>query len=181
VRVLFSILFVFCTFCSAISQESAAQKTNADSGGVSIRDVLSPEEMQVSDQEIARIKSNENFWLYTLSGGALSLGTSFLISSLVAKANTDDIDSPITFIGTGAGAVVGTFLFARAGLSKDQEQARKEILFRRAEVKLKQDLETKSKREIESEIEQLKMDRDLQEKELEKLRDRVQKKGDSSE
>lgn len=131
----------------------------------------------ISEKEIAKAKTNKNFWLYTISGAALSAGASFFTSSMIARASDDESNAPLVTTGTVAGTVVGGFLFSRLGISKDREDAIESIRLVRSSDNLnKLDNEKAKQEKIQQEIDRLKNEREAQDSELEKLRKELEKK-----
>jgi len=131
----------------------------------------------ISEKEIAQRKTHKNFWLYTISGGVLSMGTSFFLSSMASRSADTESRDPIIYGGTGAGTVVGTFLFARAGANRDRNVAIQKIALERANNKF-QDSATiaKKKEKIEKEIQELKRLRAAQDAEIQALRQKIKEK-----
>jgi len=131
----------------------------------------------ISEKEIAKVKTNKNFWLYTISGAALSAGASFFTSSMIARASDNESNAPLVTTGTIAGTLVGGFLFSRLGINKDREDAIESIRLVRSSDNLKKLDNEKTKQEkIQQEIDRLKSERETQDFELEKLRKELEKK-----
>ncbi len=131
----------------------------------------------ISEREINKAKTNKNFWLYTISGGALSAGVSFFASSMIARASDDDSNAPLVTSGTIAGTVAGGFLFSRLGSNKDRQEAIESIRLTRSSENLNNlDNERAKKEKIQQEINRLKSEREAQDSELEKLRQELEKK-----
>jgi hypothetical protein len=131
----------------------------------------------INEKEIEQAKGNRNFWLFTLSGGALSLGTSFFLSSMASRATADDAHNTIVYSGTAAGTLIGTWLFARAGKKRDYHQAAAAIRAKRGGSPA-QTLETEKAKQqrIRKEMEELQKEREAQEAELKRLREKILKK-----
>lgn len=131
----------------------------------------------ISEEEIARNKTNKNFWLFTISGGVLSLGTSFFVSSMISRASDDGNRNAITYGGTAAGTAIGTLLFSRAGAHRDREFAIQKITLERIGQQVKDEVaESKRKAEIQKEIERIKQERAAQQAEIEALRKKIEEK-----
>lgn len=76
----------------------------------------------ITPAEVAAKKTNKNFALYTIGGGALSFGASFFIGSMIHRSTNSD-DRTALWAVTGAGTVIGTALFAHNGKVRDFNQA----------------------------------------------------------
>ncbi|MBN2410253.1 hypothetical protein JXQ31_01090 [candidate division KSB1 bacterium] len=134
----------------------------------------------ISEKEIAQNKTNEKFWLFTVSGGALSAGVSFFLSSMIARSQGEDTNAPIITTGTITGTVIGGYLFSRLGSQKDKNNSIDKIRIARAGQKLNNVIEDKSKKDqLEQEIEKLRIERERQEAELQELRKKINQKSDN--
>lgn len=71
----------------------------------------------VSEEEIESVQTNRNAQIYGIGGGVLSLGTSFFIGSLIGESGNT------VALCAGLGGTLGTYLFIRAGISKDRRDA----------------------------------------------------------
>ena len=130
----------------------------------------------ISNQEIAAKKSNKNFWLYTLGGGALSFGASFFVGSMVERNAESDSRTALWAI-TGAGTVIGTVLFAHTGRVRDFNQAVEVVKDERQGV-LAKDIETEKQKQerIAAERKRLEDERKKQEGEREELLKKIRDK-----
>ena len=63
----------------------------------------------ITEEEISREKTQQKFWVYTLSGAVISLGTSFFAASMIARSSDKGIKDAIVYSGTAAGTLSGTF------------------------------------------------------------------------
>ena len=134
----------------------------------------------ISEPDISKNKTNNKFWLFTVSGSALSAGVSFFLSSMIARSQGEDTNAPIITTGTIAGTVVGGYLFSRLGAQKDRTRAIEKIRIARAGEKLNSVVEEKNKQEkLEHEIENLKSERERQEAEIEELRKKINQNSDN--
>jgi len=134
----------------------------------------------ISEKDIAKNKSNDKFWLFTVSGGALSAGVSFFLSSMIARSQGEDTNAPVITTGTISGTVIGGYLFSRLGKQKDRSNAIEKIRIARAGEKLNNVVEEKNKKEkLEREIEKLKSERENQEAELKELRKKINQNSDN--
>ena len=127
----------------------------------------------ISEQEIANKQTNKNFWKFTLSGSALSLGTSFFLSSMISRSDDDNRD-PIIYTGTTVGTLLGGWMFSKIGHNKDRRVAISEIDTKRAAA-----AEHDKREKIQSEIDKLQKEREAQEAELESLRKKASEKNNS--
>ncbi len=85
----------------------------------------------ISDQEIRRVQTKHNTTIYGIGGGALSLGVSFFLGSMIANAS-DRGGAGLTNATIG-GTMVGTALFLHAGKNKDRQTAIRKVKdFRRS-------------------------------------------------
>ncbi len=131
----------------------------------------------ISEKEIEAVKTNKKFWTYTISGGLVSAGASFFLSSMIAKSSSDDIEDPIILSGTAAGTVLGAWLFSRVGSKKDKLDAVDSIRLARAGKSLNGvEEEIEKQKRVQMELEKLKKEREDQEAEIEKLRKKVEEK-----
>ncbi len=76
----------------------------------------------ITKEEVVAKKTNKNFMLYTVGGSALSFGASFFLGSMVHRSTNSD-DRTALWAITGAGAVIGTALFAHNGKVRDFNHA----------------------------------------------------------
>jgi len=131
----------------------------------------------INEKDIKQAKGNKNFWLFTLSGGALSLGTSFFLSSMASRAADEDAHDTIVNSGTAAGTLIGTWLFARAGKKRDYDQAVATIRVKRG-ASPAQNIETEKAKQkrIQKEMNELQKQREAQEAELKRLREKMLEK-----
>jgi hypothetical protein len=75
----------------------------------------------ISENDIARVRTNRNATIFGFGGGLLSFGTSFFIGSLIAQ-NTQD-GGPALLATTAAGGILGTLFFIQAGRQLDRKEA----------------------------------------------------------
>ena len=128
----------------------------------------------ISEKEIARVKTNKRFWTYTLSGGLVSAGASFFLSSMIARSSSDDIDAPVTIAGTAAGTLVGGYLFSRWGKQKDREEAIDNIRLSRGSENLSGiEAEREKQEQLEKQLQRIKEERQQQEDEIKKLKEKI--------
>ena len=127
----------------------------------------------ISEEEIASKQKNKNLWMFTLSGGALSLGTSFFLSSMISRSDDDNRD-PIIYTGTAVGTLLGGWMFSRIGHNKDRRVAISEIDTKRAAA-----AEHDKREKIQSEIDKLQKERETQEAELKSLRKKASEKNNT--
>ena len=76
----------------------------------------------ITKAEVATKKTNKNFMLYTVGGGALSFGVSFFVGSMIHRS-TNSEDRTALWAITGAGTALGTALFAHNGKIRDFNHA----------------------------------------------------------
>lgn len=137
--------------------------------------VLDNNNQIISEREIKEYKTKNNFWLFTISGGLLSAGCGFFLSSMISRAN-DEQRNPIIIGGTAAATVLGSYWFARLGLQKDRQKAINKIRLIREMDEQYISEEERKKQQIEQEIEELKKSRQQQEQEIELLRKQIREK-----
>ncbi len=132
----------------------------------------------ISEQDIRSHKTNKNRLLFTISGGMLSAGTSFFLSSMMSRAAADKNRDAIITGGTVGGTMVGAWLFSRIGAGKDRQAAILEIRRERSEMKSESDLDDTraSKVRAQSELEKLREERSRQDQEIKKLQKQIQEK-----
>jgi hypothetical protein len=130
----------------------------------------------VTPQEIAAKKTNKNFWLYTVGGGALSFGASFFVGSMVER-NAESESRTALWAITGVGTVIGTVLFAQTGRVRDFNQAVEMVKDERQGV-LAKDIETEMQKQnrIAGERKKLEDERKKQEAEREELLKKIRDK-----
>lgn len=104
----------------------------------------------ISEQHIKKESNHKNALLFTISGGVLSLGTGFFLSSMISRAMGDENRDAVIYGGTAAGTALGAFLFSRIGARKDRNQAIERIRQERYQKSVLQ--ERKRKEELEKEI-----------------------------
>ena len=104
----------------------------------------------ISEEEIESVKTNKNALIYGIGGGALSLGAGFFVGSLIAQ---DSTKSGSILMGTTlfAGGL-GTYLFIRAGQSKDRQDAIEIIREQRRSMELER---IEDEKETADEVEKL--------------------------
>jgi hypothetical protein len=132
----------------------------------------------IPEKEIASRETSKNRLLFSLSGGVLSLGTSFFLSSMLSRALGDDQRDAVLYGGSAGGTLVGVWLFHGLGRGKDRQQAIQEIRQERASHKGVLDLQgvTKKREQVQSELDKLRQDRLRQDEEIKKLQQRIQEK-----
>ena len=109
-------------------------------------------EIGISEEEIQSVQKNRNAVTYGIGGGALSLGASFFLSSLIAH----DMEEGGTIVAgtTVIGGGIGTLLFVKGGKAKDRQEAIESILDKRRSEKY-QKTQVKQKQSDPEEIERL--------------------------
>lgn len=130
----------------------------------------------ITQQEVDAKKSNKNFLLYTLGGGALSFGASFFVGSMVER-NAESENRTALWAITGAGTVIGTVLFAHTGRVRDFNLAVDMVKDERQGA-LTKDIETEKQKQdrITAERRKLEEDRKKQEAEREELLKKIRAK-----
>ena len=126
-------------------------------------------------------KSNSNFILYAIGGGALSFGASFFIGSLLSRSSDDgSTNSSTLWITAGAGTAAGMLLFGHAGKARDHNLA---VLAARDNQKTEVNSQLLTEKErrsrIVSEREALLKDRERQEAERQQILEKLKKKTDN--
>jgi hypothetical protein len=116
----------------------------------------------ISTAEIEKYKNNKNTWGYAL-GGAVIGGAAGLVVGLPFWYA--DVGNVPPYFTAGAGAVVGSILFAIRGQDKDREEAVQKIRYVR-----------KAEKNLEEEVEQEKQQLQKIEEEKQKLREELKKK-----
>lgn len=85
----------------------------------------------ISEQEIQHAQTKRNTLIYGIGGGALSLGASFFLGSMIANAS--ERGGAGLAATAGGGTVLGTALFLHAGKNKDRQTAIRKVRdFRRS-------------------------------------------------
>jgi hypothetical protein len=116
----------------------------------------------ISSAEIEKYKNNKNTWGYAL-GGAVIGGAAGLVVGLPFWYA--DVGNVPPYFTAGAGAVVGSILFAIRGQDKDKEEAIHKIRYLR-----------KAEKNLEDELEQEKQQLQKIEEEKQKLKEELEKK-----
>jgi hypothetical protein len=130
----------------------------------------------VTKEEIKQRRTQKNFWLYTIGGGALSFGASFFAGALVDRNSSSD-DHMALWIITGAGTVLGTALFAHNGGVRDFNVAVEAAKDARKETANQHIVEEQKRQEqIAAEKKKLDEERKKQEAERERLMEAIRKK-----
>jgi hypothetical protein len=106
----------------------------------------------ISEEEIQSVQKNRNAVIYGIGGGALSLGASFFLGSLIGHDMEEGgmVVAGTTVIGGG----IGTLLFVKGGKAKDRQEAIENILDKRRNEKY-QKTQVKKKQSDPEEIERL--------------------------
>ncbi len=125
--------------------------------------------------EVAQKRTNKNFLLFTVGGGALSFGASFFAGALIDRdANSDHTK---LWAITGAGTVIGTALFAHNGRVRDHNLAVEAVKDSRKES-ASGDItqEQERQKQLADEKQKLEEERKKQEAERERLMEEIRKK-----
>ncbi len=132
----------------------------------------------ISEREIQAHKNGKNALLFSVSGGILSLGTSFFLSSMASRALGDDDRDAVLYGGTATGTAVGVLLFSRIGAKKDRQQAIQQIRRERAVTQGRRDLngEVKKREHVQTELERMRQERADQDAEIKRLQQKIQDK-----
>jgi len=132
----------------------------------------------IPEREIQAHKNGKNALLFSISGGILSLGTSFFLSRMVSRALGDEDRDAVLYSGTATGAAAGALLFSRLGANKDRQQAIQQIRRERAVAQGQRDLngEVKKRQHVQTELEKLRQERADQDAEIKRLQQKIQDK-----
>lgn len=132
----------------------------------------------IPEREIQSHKNGRNALLFSVSGGILSLGTSFFLSSMASRALGDDDRDAVLYGGTATGTAAGVLLFSRIGSKKDRQQAIQQIRRERAVTQGQRDLngEVKKRAHVQTELEKLRQERADQDAEIKRLQQKIQDK-----
>ena len=128
----------------------------------------------VSEKEIAKNMDSSNRMLFAISGGLLSAGASFFTSSMVSRGAGEESQDGVTYGGTAAGTILGSYLFYRAGANKDRQKAVQQVSGSSDDPKIRAEKIKQAK--IQAELEQLSQEREQQEKELLELQEKIKQK-----
>jgi len=130
----------------------------------------------ISELEIAQVKTSKNALIYGIGGGALSMGATFFLGSMLSADSTKDAKSYLAGTMGGLG-VPGTILFIKAGAAKDRKDAIAKINQKRISVKLeKSGNNDKSDNSKQLQLQQEKEKQAQMRKEREKLLKQINKK-----
>jgi hypothetical protein len=92
----------------------------------------------ISEEEIRSTQTSRHTVIYGIGGGALSVGASFFVGSLIANSSEKSGGTALA-ASTAAGGGLGTFLFVRAGKKKDRKEAIERIREERRSTEIKED------------------------------------------
>jgi hypothetical protein len=130
----------------------------------------------VAKEEIEQRRSNKNFVLFAIGGGALSFGASFFVGSLVDRSSDSENHAALWTI-TGTGTILGTALFAHNGRVRDFNVAVETVKDSRKETASQRiSEEQKRQAQLAEEKKKLEGERQKQEAEREKLLQEIRKK-----
>ncbi|MBN1996553.1 hypothetical protein JW935_03305 [candidate division KSB1 bacterium] len=113
--------------------------------------------------ENSKIRNPRKVWIYSVSGGLLSLGTGFFASSMLSRGLDEDIRDPVIYGGTALTTLTGSFVFARLGARSSRVKKQKEGFSE--ELSKEQQKQT----QLKEEIDKLKQERERQEAEKKDL------------
>ncbi|NLP09058.1 hypothetical protein GX408_01540 [bacterium] len=132
----------------------------------------------IPERVIQAHKNSKNALLFSVSGGILSLGTSFFLSSMASRALGDDDRDAVLYGGTATGTAAGVLLFSRIGSKKDRQHAIQQIRRERAVAQGQRDLngEVKKREHVQTELEKLRQERAAQDAEIRRLQEKIQDK-----
>lgn len=125
--------------------------------------------MGISEEEIQSKQTSRHTLIYGIGGGALSVGASFFIGSLIANSSESSGGTALA-ASTAAGGGLGTYLFVRAGKKKDRKEAIERIREQRRTTEIKTDPnKEKTQDALQKQLEDEKKRQELLRKEREKL------------
>lgn len=130
----------------------------------------------IKRSEVEARKTGNNFWLYTIGGGALSFGASFFAGAMLERS-VDSENRAALWSVTGAGTVIGTLIFAHNGKVRDYNlavEAVKDSRQRELDKKIKS--EQQRQENLTSERKRLEDERKRQEAERAKLLEQIRSK-----
>ena len=130
----------------------------------------------ISEREIAKRMQKKNRLLYALSGGALSLGASFFVSSLISRGVDGNAQDAVIYGGTAGGTVLGGFLFYRLGAQKDCQEAINELRIRGGDTLEDLQKQRERRKRIQKELEEARKERERQQREIEELKKKIKEK-----
>lgn len=131
----------------------------------------------ITEVEIREHQTNKNFVLYSLAGGTLSFGASFFLGTLIDRSVDDSDNDVALWVTTGAGTLMGTFVFAKQGKNRDRNIAIEMIKEERKKEAAQKLTKEKTKRQkIEEEINTLEKLRQQQEAEKKRLLEEIKKR-----
>lgn len=130
----------------------------------------------LTQEEVNQKRSNKNFLLFTVGGGALSFGASFFAGALLDRNANGDDHTKLWAI-TGAGTVLGTVLFAHNGRVRDYNLAVEAVKDSRKESASSDIVqEQERQKQLAEEKQKLEDERKKQEAERERLMEEIRKK-----
>jgi uncharacterized protein YlxW (UPF0749 family) len=130
----------------------------------------------IKRSEVEAKKTDNNFWLYTLGGGALSFGASFFAGAMIERG-VESEDRAVLWSVTGVGTVVGTLIFAHNGKVRDYNLAVEAVKdSRQQELGKKIKGEQQRQETLSTERKRLEDERKRQEAERAKLLEQIRDK-----
>ncbi len=111
----------------------------------------------ISEKEIASRTGSKNKWTFAISGGVLSMGSAFFLSSMATRVGDQENRDAIVIGGTAGGTALGAFLFSRIGARKDRQIAIETVRDERRGDTEEEILQEREKTEsLQQQIEELK-------------------------
>ena len=127
----------------------------------------------VSEKKITQNMKSNNRLLFSVSGGLLCVGASFFASSMISRGGDESNKDAITYSGTAAGTLIGSYFFYKSGAKKDRRAAIQQITGSSDDPKIQAE---KAKQDaIQSEVEKQKQELEQKQKEIEKLQEELKK------
>ncbi len=108
-------------------------------------------------------RSSQKVWVYTLSGGLLSMGTGFFLSSMASRGVDEDMQGAVIYGGTAVTTLAGGYIFSRMGTRSGRKKKN------RTGVSDELLDEHQKQTRLKEEIEKVKKERERQEAEKQEL------------
>ena len=131
----------------------------------------------ISEREIQQHTTGKNRLLFCLSGGILSLGTGFFLSSMASRALEDENRDAVIYGGVAGGTLIGAFIFYHFGDQKDRQAAIGELQLQSSAKDSHEVSRSVMEREqVQSELEKLRQQQSRQNEEIKRLQKQIEEK-----
>jgi len=131
----------------------------------------------IPESEIKRNVLSTNKWLFTLGGGALSFGISFFLTANILHHSSENAEGTALWAPTAGATLLGSVFFGIQGHKLDRKGAVEYIKEQRKVAAIQEMNSAKKKRQqVEKQIEEVKADREKQNKEINDILKQINRK-----